>query len=224
MTMIAGNRTGQNPDKGYHESALVTVHQPPTDINVPISSEPPLSEQPLTPNVPELPAVSAETTPPPTPPQSSMQASSRKEGESGSFHYSSLSCKPGSKNLCSTTTRGRHASSTPSSSLSPYYYVTLNPAPGASLEEYNITTSASPFTTVHRIQPSASPSTTQRVSQRHYHYYHANDNCFLSFSIVGKERVRHYIWHSKQHTQTHKQKHIIIHLARLAIDAVIMTV
>ena len=48
-----------------------------------------------------------------------------------------------------------------SSNLPSYFYTTTKPAPGVSLEEYNITTSASPLSTVHRVH-SSPPSHTQK--------------------------------------------------------------
>lgn len=41
----------------------------------------------------------------------------------------------------------------PESPLPSYYYTTINPGPGTSLEEYNVAAGASPMSTVHRMTP-----------------------------------------------------------------------
>lgn len=135
---------------------------------IPPPPPPPPVGSPIPPPPPPPPVGSAGSQIPSLPPFTSPVTTSNKgrvlTSEAGEYTYRSLTCKPGSKNLFSAP-RGGHSlcSRSPSpSSLPPYYFVTLNPAPGASLEEYNIASSAFPLSTVHRLQPSTTPTSMQQ--------------------------------------------------------------
>lgn len=68
------------------------------------------------------------------------------------YRYTFLTCKPGNKNLFPPLQGKNTQTHSSPLSLPPYYYVTLNPAPGASIEEYNVASSAFPLSTVHRLE------------------------------------------------------------------------
>ena len=164
MAMIADKKAGQS-----QERTGMAGQQPP-GANDAKSSEPSAMlsrNQQAQPVVSQSATATEETSlppPPPPPPTPQSQAPAPALDDtpttpptSDTYQYSSLTCKPGSKNICPSPGERKTHSHSPSS-LPPYYYITLNPAPGASLEEYNITSTASPLTTVHRITPSTTPT------------------------------------------------------------------
>ena len=152
------------PGSGQVVPSLVVV--PPTPIPPPPELGEALSS-PAPPPLPPPPLLPSPPAPPPPPPPPLLPAIP--EGQSptasptGEFTYNSRTCRPGSKNLVSTH-RTPHPHNHASSQLPPYYYVTLNPALGACLEEYNVASHARPFSTVHHLtqhRPTHPPSQAQ---------------------------------------------------------------
>lgn len=162
MAMIADKKAGQS-----QERTDTAGQQPPgaNDTKCSEHSTMPSRPQQAQPALYQSATATEETSLPPPPPPTPQSQAPAPELEdiptttptSDTYQYSSLSCKPGSKNICPSPGERKAHPHSPSS-LPPYYYVTLNPAPGASLEEYNITSTASPLTTVHRITPSTTPT------------------------------------------------------------------